>query len=247
LFLDRSILIQSSKFKAQNSRFAFRASWRIVRRSKGVRAAEGFSILPSPLIIDDFGSRIATVWSELRPATRGLVERALQASSGTQAARNFQYDARADLELSRFLAALDDRAAEKTDALDPEKNGKLKSIADTCAAVLLEKTESAEVFTQLVRRAQMQRDYRRIDILADALNSRFPPSEICELARSEEIIVRELANEALARCPISVLASLLNDPVDAETARAALRRQVVEYGSEEARQIVNVLDQADEM
>ena len=204
--------------------------------------------MPSPLIIDDFGSRIATVWSELRPATRGLVERALQAAaSGTPAARNFQYDARADLELSRFLAALDDRVAEKTDALDPEKNGKLKSIADTCAGVLLEKTESAEVFTQLVRRAEMQKDYRRIDILADALTSRFPPSEICELARSEDIVVRELANEALARSPISVLASLLNDPVDAETARAALRRQVVEYGSEEARQIVNVLDQVDEL
>lgn len=199
--------------------------------------------MPSPLIIDDFGSRIATVWSELRPATRGLVERALQAASGgTQAPRNFQYDARADLELSRFLAALDDRAAEKTDALDAEKNGKLKSIADTCAAVLLEKTESAEVFTQLVRRAESQKDYRRIDTLADALTSRFPPSEICELARSEDIIVRELANEALARCPISVLVSLLNDPVDAETARAALRRQVIEYGSEEARQLVNALD-----
>jgi len=204
--------------------------------------------LPSPLIIDGFGSRIATVWSELRPATRGLVERALQAaSSGTPAARNFQYDARADLELSRFLTALDDRAAEKTDALDAEAGGKLKSIADTCAAVLLEKTESAEVFTQLVRRAEMQRDYRRIDILADALTSRFPPSEICELARSEDVIVRELANEALARCPISVLASLLNDPVDSETARAALRRQVAEYGSEEARQIVSVLDLADEL
>jgi len=180
----------------------------------------------------------------LRPATRGLVERAVQATaSGAPTARNFQYDARADLELSRFLAALDDRAAEKTDALDPEKNGKLKSIADTCAAVLLEQTESAEVFTQLVLRAQMQKDYRRIDTLADALNSRFPPSEICELARSEKVVVRELANEALARCPISVLASLLNDPVDAETARAALRRQVVEYGSEDARQIVNALDQ----
>lgn len=204
--------------------------------------------MPSPLIIDDFGSRIATVWSELRPATRGLVERALQAAAtGTPSQRNFQYDARADLELSRFLAALDDRAAEKTDALDAEANGKLKSIADTCAAVLQEKTESAEVFTQLVRRAEMQRDYRRIDTLADALNSRFPPSEICELARSEDVIARELANEALARCPISVLASLLNDPVDAETARAALRRQVVEYGSEEARQIMNVLDQADEI
>ncbi len=190
-----------------------------------------------PLSIDDFGTRIATVWSELRPATRGLIERALQAASnGTQTPRNFQYDARADLELSRFLAAL-----------DAEKNGKLKSIADTCAAVLLEKTESAEVFAQLVHRAETQRDYRRIDILADALTARFPPSEICELARSEDTIVRELANEALARCPVSVLTALLNDPVDAETARAALRRQVIEYGSEEARLISNALDQADEM
>lgn len=193
--------------------------------------------MPLPLSIDDFGSRIATVWSELRPATRGLIERALQtASTETQTPRNFQYDARADLELSRFLAAL-----------DAEKNGKLKSIADTCAAVLLEKTESAEVFAQLVRRAESQRDYRRIDILADALTARFPPSEICELARSEDTIVRELANEALARCPVSVLTALLGDPVDAETARAALRRQIIEYGSEEARQIVNALDQADEM
>jgi hypothetical protein len=192
--------------------------------------------------IDDFGTRIANAWSELRPATRGLVERAL---TGTPTARNFHYDARADLELSRFLAALDDRAAEK--ALNAEQGGKLKSIADTCAAVLLERTESAEVFTQLVRRAQAQRDYRRIDILADALTSRFPPSEICELARSEDKVVRELANEALGRCPISILSSLLNDPVDAETARAALRRQVVEYGSEEARQLVIFLDQAEEL
>ncbi len=193
--------------------------------------------MPLPLSIDDFGSRIATVWSELRPATRGLIERALQAAStGTQTPRNFQYDARADLELSRFLAAL-----------DAEKNSKLKSLADTCAAVLLEKTESAEVFAQLVRRAESQRDYRRIDVLADALTARFPPSEVCELARSEDMIVRELANEALARCPVSVLTALLGDPVDAETARAALRRQVIEYGSEDARQIVNALDQADEL
>jgi hypothetical protein len=203
--------------------------------------------MPLPLSIDDFGTRIASAWSELRPATRGLVERALQAAStGTQTPRNFQYDARADLELSRFLAALDDRAAEKTDALDAEKNGKLKSIADTCAAVLLEKTESAEVFAQLVHRAEVQRDYRRIDVLADALTARFPPSEICELARSEDTVVRELANEALARCPVSVLTALLNDPVDADTARAALRRQIIEYGSEDARQIINALDQVDE-
>jgi len=203
--------------------------------------------LPSPLPIDEFGAHIATVWSELRPSTRGLVERALQApATGAQATRNFQYDARADLELSRFLAALDDRAAQKTETLDAETVARLKSVADTCATVLQDQTESAEVFSQLVRRASNHRDYKRIDTLADALTSRFPPSEICELARSEDQIVRELANEALARCPLSVLSSLLNDPVDSDTARAALRRQVVEYGSEEARRIVNVLDQIDE-
>ena len=200
--------------------------------------------MPSPFAIDDFGARIATVWSELRPATRGLVERALQGASSTAStARNFQYDARADLELSRFLAALDDRAAEKSNTLDAETGGKLKSIADTCASVLQDQTESAEVFAQLVRRAEIQKDYKRIDVLADALTSRFPPSEICELARSEDVIVRELANEALARCPVSMLAGLLNDPVDAETARAALRRQVAEYGSEDARQLLLALEQ----
>lgn len=199
-------------------------------------------------MIEDFGGRIATVWSELRPATRGMVEHALQARAGGSApARNFQYDARADLELSRFLAALDDRVSEKSNALDADKVRRLRSLAETCAAVLQDKTESAEVFAQLVQRAELERDYKRIDVLADALGSRFAPSEICELARSENVVVRELANEALARFPISVLASLLSDPVDSEIARGALRRQVVEYGSEEARRLINVLDQADEL
>jgi hypothetical protein len=203
--------------------------------------------MPSSFTIDELGGRIATVWSELRPATRGLVERALQAgAAGTPPIRNFQYDARADIELSRFLAVLDDRAAEKIDIQNPETVAKLKSVADTCATVLQEKTESAEVFAQLVRRAELQKDYKRIDTLADALTSRFPPSEICELARSEDVIVRELANEALARCPVSILLALLNDPVDSDTARAALRRQVVEYGSEEARRIVTALDQGED-
>jgi hypothetical protein len=63
--------------------------------------------------------------------------------------------------------------------------------------------QSAEVFAQLVKRADQQHDYKLIDILADALNSRFAPSEICELARSEDVIVRALANEALAQFPTS--------------------------------------------
>ena len=188
---------------------------------------------------------MATVWSELRPTTRGLVERALQASSAsTNQVRNLPYDPRADLELSRLLTALDDRALEPAASSDSEK---IRHVADTCAAVLQEKTQSAEVFAQLVRRAEQHRDYRRIDVLADALTCRFAPSEICELARSEDVVVRALANEALAQFPTSVLVGLLSDPVDSEIARDALRRQAMEYGSEEARRIINALDQVDEL
>lgn len=199
-------------------------------------------------MIENFGGRLATVWSELRPTTRGLVERALQLSNSNSAAtRNPPYDPRADLELSRLLAALDDRAAETAAPANSEEIEQLRHIADTCATVLQEKTQSAEVFAQLVRRADQLRDYKRIDVLADALNSRFAPSEICELARSEDVIVRALANEALSQFPTSVLVGLLSDPVDSEIARDALRRQAVEFGSEEARQIINALDQVEEL
>jgi hypothetical protein len=197
------------------------------------------------LTIEDFGGRVASIWSELRPATRGLVERALQVSSSPASqARNVPYDSRADVELSRLLAALDDRAAETSRLVQTKNDDRLRRVADTCAAVLQEKTQSAEVFAQLVRRAEMQRDYARIDALADAL-MRFAPSEICELARSEDQVVRALADEALAQFPTNVLVTLLNDPIDSEMARQALRRQAMEYGSEDARQIVSALEQVD--
>jgi hypothetical protein len=199
--------------------------------------------------MEDFGGRLASVWSELRPTTRGLVERALQTPSGPPATRNTNaanapYDARADHELSRLLAALDERALEPGASLETEKENQLRRMADTCAAVLQEKTRSAEVFAQLVRRADNQRDYARIDALADALTA-LAPSEICELARSQDVVVRALANETLAQFPTSALVGLLGDPVDSEVARDALRRQAIDYGSEEARQIVNALAQVD--
>ncbi len=201
------------------------------------------------LTIEDFGGRLASVWSELRPTTRGMVERALQTPSGSPAARKANtasapYDARADNELSRLLAALDERALETDASLEAEKEVQLRHMADTCAAVLQEKTRSAEVFAQLVRRADNRRDYARIDTLADALTG-FAPSEICELARSQDVVVRALANESLAQFPTSSLIALLGDPVDSDIARDALRRQAVDYGSEEARQIVNALAQVD--
>ena len=198
------------------------------------------------LTMEDFGGRLASVWSELRPTTRGLVERALQSSSAAPArsSANAPYDARADHELSRLLTALDERALENDASLEAEKENQLRHIANTCAAVLQEQTRSAEVFAQLVRRADRQRDYKRVDSLADALAG-FAPSEICELARSPDVVVRALANEALAQFPTSVLISLLSDPVDSEIARDALRRQALDYGSEEARQIVNALAHVD--
>jgi hypothetical protein len=208
-------------------------------------------------MMEDFGGRLASVWSELRPTTRGLVERALQSASvyppnsttspvrnNIPNAQNAPYDARADHELSRLLTALDERAQESEGSLETEKSKQLRHIADTCAGVLQEKTRSAEVFAQLVRRADSKRDYARIDSLADALSG-FAPSEICELARSPDVVVRALANEALAQFPTSVLIGLLSDPVDSEIARDALRRQALDYGSEEARQIVNALAQVD--
>lgn len=196
--------------------------------------------------MEDFGGRLASVWSELRPTTRGLVERALQNSSAapSRSSANAPYDARADHELSRLLTALDERALENDASLEAEKETQLRHIANTCAAVLQEKTRSAEVFEQLVRRADRQRDYKRVDALADALTG-FAPSEICELARSQDVVVRALANEALAQFPTSVLIGLLGDPVDSEIARDALRRQALDYGSEEARQIVNALAHVD--
>lgn len=206
-------------------------------------------------MMEDFGGRLASVWSELRPTTRGLVERALQTPSvqtsnsptpvrNNPNVQNAPYDARADHELSRLLAALDERAQESEASLETEAGNRLRHIADTCAAVLQEKTRSAEVFAQLVRRADNKRDYARIDALADSLTG-YAPSEICELARSPDVVVRALANEALAQFPTSVLIGLLSDPVDSEIARDALRRQAVDYGSEEARQIVNALAQVD--
>lgn len=198
------------------------------------------------LTIEDVGGRVASIWSELRPATRGLVERALQPSSASGSpGRSMPYDARADLELSRLLSALDDRVAEAGPSARSVTDDQVRRIADTCAAVLQEKTQSAEVFTQLVRRAQLQRDYARIDALANAL-SRFAPSEVCELSRAQDLVVRALADEAMAQFPTGVLIALLNDPVDSEMARHALRRQAIDYGSEEARQIVSALEQVEE-
>ena len=205
------------------------------------------------MMIQDFGTRVASVWEGLRPVTRSLVERALlsaqtPAASGAAASARAgsSYDARSEWELSRLLAALDDRAAEKgAVVLSAEQSCELVRITETCAAVLHQEARTAEVFAQLLERAFRSRDYRHVDTLADTLTARLAPSETCELARSQNPMVRAIAHEALLQTPIAVLIALLGDPVDAEIARAALEYQAAEYGSEDARMIVNALDLAD--
>lgn len=200
-----------------------------------------------------FGARVAGVWRGLRPATRSLVESALGRATGagvttptSQRTGRPAYDVSAEWELSRLLAALDERAAERGgEALTVEQARELGRVAATCAHVLHAEARSAEVFGQLLVRALRANDYKQVDELADALSSRLVPSEACELARHTHPAVRALAQEALLQAPASVLINLLADPVDAEVARDALVRQAVEFDSEEARWVVSALEEAE--
>lgn len=199
------------------------------------------------MMIEDFGAQVASVWEGMRSTTRSLIVSALQQPAATAPARGtVRYDARADWELSRLLSVLDERAVDAGASMNTDQASGLQRMAEATASVLETQTQSAEVFTQLVVRAYRQRDFKRIDALADALSTRFAPSEVCELARSNHAVVRALAQEALAQSPTTTLLQLLSDPIDAEIARDALERQATEYDSELARQVVNALNQADE-
>jgi len=189
------------------------------------------------MMIEDFGPRVASVWNDLRTATRSLIERAWQSSAGSSGAlsqRPAPYDPRADRELSRLLAALDERASEAEPSINDEPSRRARRFADACANVLTQQTQSAEVFAQLIQRAHERKDYARVDTLAGMLIERLAPSEVCELARSSSVIVRALAHEALTQLPAPVLTALLRDPVDAAVARFALERKASEFASEEA-------------
>ena len=200
------------------------------------------------MTILDFGGRVASVWEALRPATRNLVERALLSSTATPVGQpNVPYDARAEWELSRLLAALDDRAAEAGAlALSREQLRELHHMAAVCFAVLHNEARSAEVFAQLLKRALRSCDYHCVDAFADTLTARLAPSEVSELARDPDLTVRIIAQETLMQAPTSALVELLGDPVDSSVAREAIKRQAEEYDSEEARWIISELARTDE-
>jgi hypothetical protein len=193
------------------------------------------------MMIEDFGPRVANVWNHLRTTTRNLVERAWQSptTGPAQVQRATPYDPRADQELSQLLAALDEHAGQVERASGREGAREARRLADACAHVLSQQTQSAEVFAQLIERAHQRKDYAKVDALAGLLPERLAPSEMAELGRANNVVVRALAQEALTQLPTSLLAALLRDPVDAMVARQALERQATEFASLEAQQVLN--------
>lgn len=193
-------------------------------------------------MIEEFGPRVANVWNHLRTTTRNLVERAWRSSNAGAAAqvqRSAPYDPRADQELSQLLAALDEHAEQVERNTGREGARETRRLADACANVLSQQTQSAEVFAELIERAHARKDYARVDALANLLPERLAPSEMAELGRANNVVVRALAQEALTQLPTSLLAALLRDPVDALVARQALERQATEFASIEAQQVLN--------
>lgn len=198
------------------------------------------------MMIEELGPRVASVWNHLRSTTRNLVERAWKSSAAgsvMQVPRSTPYDPRADHELSQLLAALDEHTtASGLPAGADMQSREARSLADACASVLTQQTQSAEVFAQLIERAHRRNDYARVDALAGTMAERLAPSEICELARAGNVVVRALAQEALAQMPVQLLVALLRDPVDAMVARQALQRQATEYASEDAYRALREFD-----
>jgi hypothetical protein len=195
------------------------------------------------MMIEAFGPRVAKAWNGLRAPTRKLLERAWDSTSRSvpQVSPSPAYDPHADDELKQLLAALDEHvsSAEST----PERESAIR-LADACAALLSQQTQSAEVYAQLIARAHQRSDYAQVDALAALLPERLAPSEVCELARAGNVVVRALAQEALTQMPTALLVILLRDPIDSLVARQALERQAFEFGSTEAQRALRQFDES---
>ena len=195
------------------------------------------------MINEKFGSRVNSAWNDLRPQTRTLLERAWQATPPAPVEQSRTYDPRADRELSKLLAALDDQTQRESGKTEDESARQARRLADTCVQMLTQQTQSAEVFAQLIQRAHARQQFARLDELANGMALRLAPSELCDMARSPNVVVRALANEVLTQAPPSLLRALLHDPIDAEVARSVLERQAHEFGLEEAKRTLREIDE----
>jgi hypothetical protein len=197
------------------------------------------------MTIKEFGGNIASVWEGLRPITKKMLVRALQASKSASniPSSKFTYDAHADWEVSRLLSALDEESKASDVKKDKEKLSELKDLADICAKVLEAQSASAEVFIQLATRAIRESDYNRLDSLADRLVERYSASEIAEIVRQTELPqIRAIAYETLAMLPIPNLLPLLDDQLYSGIAAAALEQKAYEFDSDDARDVLEQFD-----
>jgi hypothetical protein len=195
------------------------------------------------MINEKFGSRVTSAWNDLRPQTRTLLERAWQSTPPAPVEHSRAYDPRADRELSKLLAALDEQTQRDGGGSQDESARQARRLADTCVQMLTHQTQSAEVFGQLIRRAHARQQFARLDELANGMAMRLAPSELCDMARSANVVVRALAHEVLTQAPTSLLRALLHDPIDAEVARSVLERQAHEFGLEEAKRTLREIDE----
>ena len=197
------------------------------------------------MTIKEFGGNIASVWEGLRPITKKMLERALQAgkTASNIPSSKFTYDAHADWEVSRLLSALDEESKASDLKKDKEKLNELKDLADICAKVLEAQSASAEVFIQLATRAIRESDYNRLDSLADRLVERYSASEIAEIVRQTELPqIRAIAYETLAMLSIPNLLPLLDDQLYSGIAAAALEQKAFEFDSDDARDVLEQFD-----
>jgi hypothetical protein len=193
--------------------------------------------------IKNLGPQVASVWDDLRPTTKRLLAGALKTGSplpSQSQSPKYHYDAHADWELSRLLAALDERSRSKIDTSDAPEKSDAAHLAETCARILEEQSGSAEVFIQLATRSIAQADYNRLEKLADILFERFSPGEIAEVVRQTELPqIRAIAFETLAMLPVELTAQLLDDPLYADIAVSSLEQKAFEFDSEEARELLD--------
>jgi hypothetical protein len=197
------------------------------------------------MTIKEFGGNIASVWEGLRPITKSMLERALQASktSSNLIPSKSVYDAHADWEVSRLLTAIDEESKDSAVRKDKDKLEELNHLADICAKVLEAQSASAEVFIQLATRAIRENNYDRLDRLADRLVERYSASEIAEIVRQTELPqIRAIAYETLAMMPVPTLLPLLDDHLYSGIAAAALEQKAFEFDSDDARDVLEQFD-----
>ncbi len=194
-------------------------------------------------MIKGLGLQVENAWKNLRPMTKEMLVRVMKPQKQALRNKNYSYDPHADWEISRLLDALDLEAVASKVGQQPQKSlVEINDLAEACASVLESKTESAEIFIQLAKRALSRNDYNKIDRLSNVLMERFSASEIAEVIRQTEAPqVRAIAYETLAVMSTSSIKPLLKDPLYFEIACNVLEQQAVEFEKDEAALILEQL------